>query len=88
MPSENQQSAPSPAKELQEILDQQDMKSIDQLHQVVGQFSTNCFEAKKLSATVLVSAFVFFVTFSKRLDASVLMPSRILCKGTVVKELL
>jgi hypothetical protein len=49
--------------------DELDKKSIDQLHQVVIQFGNNCFEAKKLCVTVLVSASVLITSFTnKQLD--------------------
>jgi hypothetical protein len=45
--------------------------SIDQLHEVVLQLSGNCFETKKLCATIIVSATTLVATFlNKQLDAS------------------
>lgn len=50
-----------------------DLKTIDQLHAVVLDLSKNCFELKKLCATVLVSAAVLIATFTdKKLDYSFL----------------
>lgn len=46
-----------------------DLKSIDQLHALVLELSKNCFELKKLCATILVSGSVLIATFTdKRLD--------------------
>ncbi|MBB4635696.1 hypothetical protein [Longimicrobium terrae] len=51
--------------------DELDKISIDQLHKAVLQLSGNCFEIKKLCATVLVSASTLVTTFTNRqLDAS------------------
>ena len=49
-----------------------DKISIDQMHKAVLQFSSNCFELKKLCATVLVSAATLIATFTnKQLDLSI-----------------
>lgn len=53
------------------LQDDLDKQSIDQLHQVVLQFSGNCFESKKLCVTVLISASVLITSFTnKQLDTS------------------
>jgi hypothetical protein len=44
--------------------DDMDLMSIEQLHKVVLQLSSNCFELKKLCATILISAATLFATFS------------------------
>jgi hypothetical protein len=45
------------------LLDELDKTDIDQLHKAVLQISSNCFELKKLCATVLVSAGTLISTF-------------------------
>jgi hypothetical protein len=51
--------------------DEFDKICIDQLHKVVLQLSGNCFELKKLCATLIVSAGTLIATFTGRhLDAS------------------
>lgn len=51
--------------------DEMDKISIEQLHKAVLQFSSNCFELKKLCVTILVSASVLIATFTgKLLDPS------------------
>jgi hypothetical protein len=48
------------------------LTDIDQLHKAVLQFSANCFEVKKLCATVLLAALTLIVTFTnKQLDYAV-----------------
>lgn len=52
--------------------DELDKISIDQMHKAVLQFSSNCFELKKLCATVLVSGATLIATFTdKQLDLSI-----------------
>jgi hypothetical protein len=53
------------------IQDELDKVSIEQLHRVVLQLSGNCFELKKLCATVLVSGITIVAAFTaQRLDAA------------------
>src|SRR5258708_29946935 len=46
--------------------DERDKMHIDQLDKAVLQFSSNCFETKKLCATVLVSASLLVATFGNK----------------------
>jgi hypothetical protein len=52
--------------------DELDKISIEQLHAVVLELSKNCFELKRICATVLIAASTLLATFTnKRLDPSV-----------------
>jgi hypothetical protein len=52
--------------------DELDKISIEQLHAVVLELSKNCFELKKLCATILIAASTLLATFTnKQLDPSV-----------------
>jgi hypothetical protein len=55
----------SPQRE-SELRDELDKAGIEQLHKVVLQISANCFELKKLCATVLVSVGTLIATFTAR----------------------
>ena len=48
--------------------DELDNKSIDQLHEVVLQLSSNCFELKKLCATLVVAASTLIITFAEKVS--------------------
>jgi hypothetical protein len=54
-----------------ELRDELDKASIDQLHKAVLQISGKCFKIKKLCVTVLISAATLLATFTdKKLDLS------------------
>ena len=54
-----------------QVQDELDKASIDQLHAVVLQLGSNCFESKKLCVTVLISASVLITSFTRnQLDVS------------------
>ena len=59
-----------------EVRDELDKVSVDQLHKVVVQLGTNCFELKKLCVTVLLGAATLIATFTrKQLDESFFVAS-------------
>jgi hypothetical protein len=62
----------APVERRQPTPDELDKEQIDQLHAAVVEISGNCFELKKLCATVLVGAGTLIATFTdKRLDSSI-----------------
>jgi hypothetical protein len=61
-----------------ELRDELDKVSIDQLHKAVLQISGNCFEIKKLCVTVLISAATLVAIFTnKKLDLAFFVGSLI-----------